>query len=395
MEVFNLIKKYLLSSLVIILTFFLMAFFITDYFYNDNNARYVYVFNCKGENVEELITVEYFDNVIKQIDEYNLVNDKKISYAKIEYKDMLETAELTKNGNTYELSVLMKYFPSNVRSNGLVNEGESRAIKYLNLIFSYSDKNVEFIELNLIKYVNPFLIGGITALVCVVIIICYLMFLYVLKGLYISHIEDNIEIFSSIFHKGYWKNSLSFTKNVKDLCTVSILFAMMMVCKLIPIPSGFGSLGIGFTYLFFSVITLIYGPICGIFVGFCSDILGYFLFQGGSIFFLGYTLSAMITGFIYGVFFYKKKITFTNCLLARFFVNIFINVVLGSIWWKIVYGLDVEAMKVYVLLTSLPKNTLYLLPQSILLFIVLKALAKPLAKFGLLHDKIAENVELF
>ena len=69
--------------------------------------------------------------------------------------------------------------------------------------------------------------------------------------------------------------------------------------------------------------------------------------------------------------------------------------VLGSIWWKIVYGLDVEAMKVYVLLTSLPKNTLYLLPQSILLFIVLKALAKPLAKFGLLHDKIAENVELF
>ena len=130
-------------------------------------------------------------------------------------------------------------------------------------------------------------------------------------------------------------------------------------------------------------------------MGFCSDILGYYLFQGGSIFFLGYTLSAMITGFIYGVFFYKKKITFTNCLLARFFVNIFINVVLGSIWWKIVYGLDVEAMKVYVLLTSLPKNTLYLLPQSILLFIVLKALAKPLAKFGLLHDKIAENVELF
>ena len=81
MEVFNLIKKYLLSSLVIILTFFLMAFFITDYFYNDNNARYVYVFNFYGENVEELITVEYFDNVIKQIDEYNLVNDKKISYA--------------------------------------------------------------------------------------------------------------------------------------------------------------------------------------------------------------------------------------------------------------------------------------------------------------------------
>ena len=119
------------------------------------------------------------------------------------------------------------------------------------------------------------------------------------------------------------------------------------------------------------------------------------MFQGSSVFFLGYTLSAMITGFIYGVFFYKKKITFTNCLLARFFVNIFINVVLGSIWWAIIYDLDIEAIKLYVFLTALPKNVLYLLPQSILLYIVLKALAKPLAKFGLLNDKIAENVELF
>ena len=41
------------------------------------------------------------------------------------------------------------------------------------------------------------------------------------------------------------------------------------------------------------------------------------------------------------------------------------------------------------------KNVLYLLPQSILLYIALRALAKPLAKFGLINNKIAENVELF
>ena len=396
MEIFKLIKKYLVTSLVVIMTFFLIAFFITDFFYNNNKAKYVYVFNSNAENISEIITVEYFDSVIKQIDEYNKTAEKKISYAKIEYQDMLKNVELNQIGNTYEFIFLKKYFETTVKeSNGQVNISENRAIKYLNLIFSYSDKNIEFVELKLINYVNPFIVGGIAAGVSVVIIIGFIIFLYILKGLYISSIEDNIDIFSSIFHKGYWKNSLSFTKKVKDLCTVSILFSMMLICKLIPIPSGFGSLGIGFTYLFFSVIGLIYGPICGIFVGFCSDILGYFLFQGSSVFFLGYTLSAMITGFIYGVFFYKKKITFTNCLLARFFVNIFINVVLGSIWWAIIYDLDIEAIKLYVFLTTLPKNVLYLLPQSILLYIVLKALAKPLAKFGLLNDKIAENVELF
>ena len=36
-----------------------------------------------------------------------------------------------------------------------------------------------------------------------------------------------------------------------------------------------------------------------------------------------------------------------------------------------------------------------ILPQSILLFIVFKFIAKPLARFGLIDDKIANNVELF
>ena len=85
------------------------------------------------------------------------------------------------------------------------------------------------------------------------------------------------------------------------------------------------------------------------------------------------------------------------CLISKSYLTfiIFINVVLGSIWWAIIYNLDAEAIKTYVLLTTLPKNVLYLLPQSILLYILLRALAKPLAKFGLINNKIAENVELF
>ena len=389
----KILKKYLISSLVVILTFFLMAFFITDYFYNAKNAKYVYFFDATGD-VEELVTTEYFDSVIKEIDEYNKHNEKKISYANIEYEEMLESATLTHNEH-YELTILMKYFPTNVRSNGLVNESDSRATKYLNLIFSYSDCEVNFVELKIVGYVSPFLIGGIVGLITLGVILILLLIIYIVFGFVINDIEDNVEIYYSVFHKSYWKKSLGFMSRVKNLCTISILFAMMLVCKLIPIPSGFGSLGLGLTYLFFSVICLIYGPICGLFIGFFSDILGYFLFQGGSIFFIGYTLSSMLTGFIYGIFLYRKKITFANCLLARFFVNLAINVALGSIWWKIVYGLDMEAVKTYVMLTSLPKNVLYLLPQSLLMFVVIKMIAKPLSRFGLINDKIAQNVELF
>lgn len=394
MEFYKLFKKYLISSLVVLLTFFLMAFFITEFFYNTYKAKYIYVFDTDIDNLSEIVSVEFFDNVIKEIDEYNKTAEKKISYANIEYKDMLEESELRKNEH-YELVVKQKYFPTTVKSNGLVNVSENRAVKYLNLIFSYSEEPINFIELKIENYVNPFLVGGITAGIVLILIVVFIVALYLVKGLFISNIEDNEDIYFSIFHKSYWKKSTQFMKKVKDLCMISILFSMMLVCKMIPIPSGFGSLGLGFTYLFFSTISLIYGPLCGIFIGFCSDILGYVLFQGGSIFFFGYTISAMLTGFIYGVFFFKKKITFTNCLLARFFVNIVINVGLGSVWWGMVYNLEGEALRTYVMLTSLPKNILYLLPQSILLFIVFKMIAKPLARFGLIDDKIANNVELF
>ena len=58
-----------------------------------------------------------------------------------------------------------------------------------------------------------------------------------------------------------------------------MLFALMMVCKIFALPSGFSNLGISLTYLFSSIIGLIYGPIAGLTIGFFSDFLGYFLFD--------------------------------------------------------------------------------------------------------------------
>ena len=79
---------------------------------------------------------------------------------------------------------------------------------------------------------------------------------------------------------------------------IAMLFALMLVCKLIPIPGGFGSLGIGFTYLFFSVTCMIYGPVYGFVIGAVLDILGFFMPNGGGpIFHLGYTLQTALTGF--------------------------------------------------------------------------------------------------
>lgn len=388
------LKKYGLSLLAVIATFFLLGYFLTDYAFNASAARYVYVFNSAEDYSDCLLNVSFYDSVFQKIDKHNQDHpEESISYAKIDYKDLVSKATLAKKDGCYEFSFLKKYFPNIIKKNGTINQSDNRVVNYFNLIFEQGQLEAEFSQLRVEHYQNPYLIGGICA-TSVLLLFLILMCLFPSHTLK-SEIEDNQTIFHTAFHKSYWKDSLKFARNVKSLCVCSVLFTLMMLCKFIKIPSGFGSLGLGLTYLVFATICMIYGPVCGLFIGFCSDTFGYFLTQGGQVFFPGYTLDAMLSGFLYGLFFYKKKITFTNCLLARFFINIGVNVGLGCFWWKIIYQLDWNGYITYLTLTSLPKNILYLLPQSILLFLVFKVLSKPLVSFQLIDEKIARNITLF
>lgn len=399
MKFLRLISQYIISIIVSILVIFLAGFFITESIYNANQAKYIYCFTSDNEDVSLIVNADFYENVFKQIDENNKLAEsdssiKKISYAKIDYSSMLKSSKIMKKESQYELLIQKKYFPSIVSSTtGKVNVSENRIKNYFNLVLSYTEYETTFQEVRLEGNVNPWLVGGISAGVYTFLLVL-LFWGYSIYSKERIEVEDNQTIFKSIFHKAYWKDSVGFISSVKKMCTISVLFACMMICKFIPIPSGFGGLGIGFTYLFFGIICWIYGPLCGLFIGFCSDILGYFINPGG-IFFMGYTLDAMLAGFMYGICFYKKRITFANCFIARAFVNLFINVGLGSLWWKIIYNLDWDAYLTYISLTSLPKNILYLLPQSILLFILFKAMSKPLASFGLIDQKVSDSIRLF
>ena len=174
-----------------------------------------------------------------------------------------------------------------------------------------------------------------------------------------------------------------------------MLFGLMLVCKIFSLPSGFSNLGLSLTYLFFSLISLIFGPIAGLTVGFFSDILGYFLFdKSGMTFYFGYTLQAMLAGLIYGLFFYKSRITFFRCFIARLLVNLVLNVILGSIFFGDIMNYDYETIKAYALVIELPKNIIYLLPQSLLLFIFLKFVSPILYRYKYINKTIYENINI-
>ena len=111
---------------------------------------------------------------------------------------------------------------------------------------------------------------------------------------------------------------------------------------------------------------------------------------------LGYTLQASLTGFIYGLCLFKRKFTFKNALVSRVFVNMLINTVMGSFLFIFVMYFDpsmtgkeyMSLVKSYMTLLVLPKNVLYLLPQSLLLFVVIRTLLPILVRFNLVNKNI-------
>ncbi|MGM9971322.1 MAG: folate family ECF transporter S component [Anaeroplasmataceae bacterium] len=210
----------------------------------------------------------------------------------------------------------------------------------------------------------------------------------------IIHNYDNENIFRTPFHKKIFVESAKNFKNVKSLCMASILLGFVMISKFIPIPSGFGNLGINFAFIFLSVACMMYGPSFALLVGFLCDIIGYIIKPNG-MFFIGYTIQSMFACFCYGMCLYKTHITFSKCLIARFFVNFVANVLIGGISWGIISDFNVNQTLVYMATISLPKNLVYLLPQSLVIYIVIKALSKPLSLMGFIDSEIADNISFF
>ena len=76
----------------------------------------------------------------------------------------------------------------------------------------------------------------------------------------------------------------------------------------------------------------------------------------------------MLTGFVYGFFLYKTDISFSKAFLARLVVNILLNGVLGAFLWGYISNFSLPATITYMVTITLPKNIIYVFPQSILLY---------------------------
>lgn len=162
-------------------------------------------------------------------------------------------------------------------------------------------------------------------------------------------------------------------KELGSVSTVSItgmLVALSVVLSFFTIVvSNF--LEIGFSFLPLAVGGMMFGPVVGAMMGVLSDILGYFIQPNGP-FFPGFTLNALISGSLYGIFLYRKPVTLKRVIAVSVLLMLLINMILNPLWLSIMYGKAFIALVV----GRIVKNLVMLPIHIALMYSILKVVEK-------------------
>lgn len=188
---------------------------------------------------------------------------------------------------------------------------------------------------------------------------------------------------NSIFSKNYWVSACGELKRLRMLTFAALCCALSIVVGALYVVVG-DNLRVYFTFFITAVGCAVYGPVAGMVVAVVTDTLNFLLFPSGP-YFPGYMLGEMLAALIYGVFLYRKKITVLRLFTAKLLVNYIVNVLLGCLWSKMLYGQGY----LYYLAKSLVKNTLLLPLEVICLAALFSMLIPVFSRFGLLpsHEK--------
>ncbi len=122
--------------------------------------------------------------------------------------------------------------------------------------------------------------------------------------------------------------------SVKSISIIGILVAMEIILARFSIHTW--NLKIGFSFIPVVVAAIFYGPVTAGLVGAIGDIMGYILFPVGA-YFPGFTLTAFVTGMIFG-FFLRKSQSVLNVVLAVLCVQIFVSQFMTTYWISFLYG---------------------------------------------------------
>lgn len=125
---------------------------------------------------------------------------------------------------------------------------------------------------------------------------------------------------------------------LKDIPVISLLIALEFIMTRflsITLPG----IRFGFGFLPMALTGIIYGPLWGGAAYALSDIVGAVLIPSGTgAYFPGFTITAFLTGFVYGVFLHRRQVNLKTLIIPVFIICVVLNLGLNSVWLYMILG---------------------------------------------------------
>lgn len=126
--------------------------------------------------------------------------------------------------------------------------------------------------------------------------------------------------------------SLGFRKlRVVDIVVLGIFMSLLLILGRFTV--GVQSWRLSFGFVVTAIASMLYGPLWSSSIAALTDIIG--TLMSGSVYFPGFTISAILGAAIYGYFFYGKEITWKRVIIAQLIITVIVDAVLNTYWLTI------------------------------------------------------------
>jgi ECF transporter S component (folate family) len=157
--------------------------------------------------------------------------------------------------------------------------------------------------------------------------------------------------------------------STKHLTAMALLIALEIILSRFLSLSAWNT-KIGFSFVPVVIAAILLGPIYAGIVGALADFVGAVLFPIGA-YFPGFTLTAFLTGMVYGLFLYKRQSL--PRILGAVAVNQFIlSLLLNTLWISVLYGSPFGPL----LVTRLVQSAILTVMQIVVIELIVKALPR-------------------
>jgi len=167
--------------------------------------------------------------------------------------------------------------------------------------------------------------------------------------------------------------------SLKHLIMIALLIALQIIfTRFLSFDNSI--VRIGATFIPLALCSMMFGPISGGIAAAMADVIGVILFYGGAYaYFPGFTLTAFLSGVVYGIFLFKNPQKISNYIIAVLIVSVVFDLALGTLWLSILMGKGYLAL----LPSRILKCVIMTPVEVIVLRLLWKYLEKPIRRFML------------